>query len=125
MQIFVKRSRQIMQMIETLFYWLAVLLYALGFALMTISLVFKKEKYLDRGFILANIAFALHTATITVRWIQTGAPPFVTFFESASAAAWFAILAYLILANRIPSMKSVGIGVLCGVFLLMGWASTP
>ncbi len=114
-----------MQMIETVFYWAAVIIYALGFAFMTISRVFRKEKFLDRGFILSNIGFALHSAAITVRWIQTGAPPFVSFFESASAAAWFAVLAYIILGNKIESLKLSGIGVLGGVFLLMGWASTP
>jgi len=63
--------------------------------------------------------------TVMLRWLETGYPPFVAFFESVSASCWFAILGFLILTAYRPSMRGGAAGVMPVVFLLMGWASTP
>lgn len=114
-----------MQLAESISFWSAVVLYALSFAAFAIALIYKKDRLASRAVIICNIAFMLHTTTLVLRWIQTSHPPFVSFFESVSAATWFGVLGYLVLQSSRPGFRVVGVGVTGAAFLLLGWASTP
>ena len=114
-----------MQLAETISFWSAVVLYALGFAFFVVGMFFQKMTVTSRAVIFCSIGFAFHTTALGVRWIQTGYPPFVAFFESVAAAAWFGVLGYLILQTSKPAFRSSGVGVCGTVVLLLGWASTP
>ncbi len=105
-------------------FWLTVVTYALSFALFAIALVFRKAQVLDRAILAAWAGFFLHTAIVTARWIQTGHPPFVSYFEAMSASAWFGMLGYLMLQQWKPFLRAIGVGLMPSVVLLMGWAGT-
>lgn len=113
-----------MQTTLSALFWLAVVLYALGFALFAIALVFRKPRTLDHAVLTAWSGFFLHSVAIAARWAQTGHPPFVSYFESMSASAWFGMLAYLALQQWKPFLRATGAGLMPLIVLLMGWAGT-
>lgn len=114
-----------MQISEILSFWLAVLSYAAAFATFCIAFFFAKPRFSLYAIRASYVGLTLHTVSQILRWIYTGHPPFVSLFESASATAWFAIVAYLILQVQGKGFDLAGLGVTGGAFLLMGWASTP
>jgi len=105
-------------------FWLVVVIYALAFALFAVAVVFRGSRVLGQAILAAWTGFLLHTATIVARWTQTGHPPFVSFFESMSASAWFGMLGYLMLQQHKPFLRAIGVGLMPFVVLLMGWAGT-
>ena len=114
-----------MQLAEQISFWTAVVLYATGFGLFVLALVLKKTRFAKPAVWACSVAFTMHTMSLVVRWIDTGHPPYVTFFESVSASAWFGVLAYIILRQFRHGFALVGLGVTGAVFILLGWASTP
>ena len=114
-----------MLLIETITYWTGVLGYALSFALYTIGISFSKRNLLNAAFSICKLAFILHTISIIIRWLYSGHPPFVTYFESISASAWFGILGFLFLEYKRNRFNLVGLITTGIVFMLLGWASTP
>jgi cytochrome c-type biogenesis protein CcsB len=114
-----------MQTVETITYWAAVILYAGSFALFAITLWFKRRELLSKAILVCYGAFVLHTTALVARWIITGHPPFVSFFESVTAACWFGIGGYLILQRSKPELALSGLAVTAPIFMLMGWASMP
>ncbi len=105
-------------------FWLSSICYAASFAMFAIAAVFHKKRDLHLGVMLAGTGLLFHTAFITARWIQTGHPPFVSYFESMSATAWFGVAAFLIVQQKKPFLRIAGIGAMPLATILMGWAGT-
>lgn len=114
-----------MKFAESISFWIAVAVYAASFAFFVIALNFRKPGFDRRAVTLCYIGYTFHTMSLVLRWLQTGYPPFVSFFESVSAAAWFGIIGFLILQAWRPGLRLSGLGILGVIFLLLGWASTP
>jgi len=114
-----------MQLVETLLFWIGVMLYALSFGSFAVAMIFRKERMSVRALSICKLGLVFHTAALVVRWYENGYPPFVGFYESISAASWFAVVAYLILQTTRPGLRTAGAGISGAVFLLLGWASTP
>lgn len=113
-----------MQAVLTNLFWLATGVYGLAFMLFAVALVFRKSRAFDHGILVAWVGFLLHTVVVVARWAQTGHPPFVSYFESMSASAWFGMLGYLVLQQWMPFLRATGAGLLPFIVLLMGWAGT-
>ena len=113
-----------MQTVLSVLFWLTAIVYALGFALFSVALAFRKPRMLDLAILVAWGGFLLHTVVIVARWAQTGHPPFVSYFESMSASAWFGMLGYLVLQQWKPFLRATGAGLMPFIVLLMGWAGT-
>ncbi|MDH4235310.1 MAG: cytochrome c biogenesis protein CcsA [Gallionella sp.] len=113
-----------MQTVLTVFFWLAAIAYGLSFVVFAIALVFRKPRALDNAVLIAGIGFFLHTLMVAARWAQTGHPPFVSYFESMSASAWFGMLGFLVLQQWKPFLRAAGAGLMPFIVLLMGWAGT-
>lgn len=113
-----------MQTVLSVLFWLTAIAYALSFGLFTVALVFRKPRTLNHAILVAWAGFLLHTVVIVARWAQTGHPPFVSYFESMSASAWFGMLGYLVLQQWKPFLRTTGIGLMPFIVLLMGWAGT-
>ena len=103
---------------------MTVVLYAIGAAVFIVALVFRNPRTLDRATVVAWAGFFMHTVAVAARWAQTGHPPFVSYFESMSASAWFGMLSYLVLQQWRPFLRPAGAGLLPMIVLLMGWAGT-
>ena len=113
-----------MQTTLSIIYWLTVITYAVSFILFAIALIFQKRSLMERAIAAAWIGFTLHTGIVAARWIATGHPPFVSYFESMSASVWFGILGYLLIQQWKPFIRPIGAGLMIFVVLLMGWAGT-
>lgn len=113
-----------METILSVLYWVTVIFYAVSFALFAVALIFQKSKLLNLALRVTLIGFMLHTALATARWVDTGYPPFVSYFEAMSASAWFGVLIFLILQQWKPFIRAVGVGIMPFIFLLMGWGGT-
>ena len=114
-----------MQLAESISFWIAVVVYAASFGAFAVALIFRKPGMDRRAVTLSYVGYTVHTMSLALRWLQTGYPPFVLFFESVSAAAWFGVVGFLILQALKPGLRLSGLGVMGVVFLLLGWASTP
>lgn len=110
--------------ILALFFWLTVVAYAVGFSFSLIFQVFRNHQFLSHSVRVVWVGFLLHTAFVSARWFETGHPPFVSYFESMSASAWFAVLGYLWFQRRHTFVRYSGVVLLPIVTLLMGWAAT-
>jgi cytochrome c-type biogenesis protein CcsB len=110
---------------ETVSFWLAVVCYALSFVLYIVSILFKKKQLASTAALCVSLGFSVHTASLGIRWIINGYPPFVHFFESVSASCWFAVFGFLLLNAFKKGYELAGAGLMATVFLLLGWASTP
>lgn len=109
--------------ILSIIYWLTIIFYALSFGIGIYSLVFKKD-LISKSIFITAVGFVLHTSFITARWLSTGFPPFVSYFESMSASAWFGVFAYFVSQKFSPYVKNSIVLVMLLVFLLMGWSAT-
>ncbi len=113
-----------MQTELSIIYWLTVIAYSASFVLFVVSLIFRKGLLMERAIVTAWVGFTLHTGIVAARWIATGHPPFVSYFESMSASVWFGILGYLLIQQWKPFIRAIGSGLMIFVVLLMGWAGT-
>ncbi len=113
-----------MQTLLTVVFWLATLVYGLAFVLFAVALVFRKPRWLEHAVLGAWGGFFLHTVVVAGRWGQTGHPPFVSYFESMSASAWFGMIGFLVLQQWKPFLRATGAGLMPLIVLLMGWAGT-
>ena len=109
-----------MTAIERLFFWAAVLLYALSFALYLVSLVFKAGKKEPIALGTLGAGFAGETAAIAVRWFETGHVPAVGNYENALAGSWLIILFTLYLVVRWKGFRYAALGAIALSLLIMG-----
>jgi len=109
---------------EALLFWAAALGYAVATLLVTIGLVFRKERVLSASTWVVVGAFAAQTASIAVRWYTTGRLPYVEDYENLLAGTWAIILVYLVVVFVWPKTRAIGVAVLPFVLLSMGVAMT-
>ncbi|HSG77754.1 MAG TPA: cytochrome c biogenesis protein CcsA [Burkholderiales bacterium] len=112
------------QTVLSALFWLAAVVYAIAFGLFAVALVFRKPGTLGHAITVAWAGFFAHSVVMVARWVQTGHPAFVSYFESMSASAWFGMLAFLALQQWKPFLRPAGAGLMPLIVLLMGWAGT-
>lgn len=105
---------------ETVFVWIALGIYAVGFLYFLAGLVFKKEKFQLWGFRSALLSFAFHTAAIAARWADTGHMPVMATYENALLGSWVMMLTYIGMLKVFPPSKAFGVAVLPLALLILG-----
>lgn len=113
-----------LDLILSVLFWFTVIFYAIALALFWTNTVFKVTKLLEKAIYITKVGFITHTSVVTIRWIDTGFPPFVSYFEAMSASVWFCVLGYIIVQQLKEFFKPIGAGIFPFVVLLMGWAGT-
>lgn len=108
-------------MTESVTFWVALLAYAAGFLCMAGGTFFGKGRLIKAGFALAVVGFASQTASIGLRWVDTGHLPYVEDYENTLAGTWFIIGTYLALVLRWPNLRAAGLGVLPFALLGLGY----
>ncbi len=111
-------------MLISIVYWLAVVLYAFSSVLFIAGPIFSKRHMTMLALRAVAAGFVAHTAVATFRWLETGHPPFVSYFEAMSASAWFAIGGFLLFQQRRAFVRNSGAGVMVLATFLMGWSGT-
>jgi cytochrome c-type biogenesis protein CcsB len=114
-----------MQIAETMAFWCTTIFYAFAFMLFVVAVVHQKTGVMSKGVAAVVAGYTMHTLALSLRWMQTGYPPFVEFFESVSASIWFGVLIYLVLQSYRPAARAGGVFVSGLSVLLLGWAGSP
>lgn len=110
-----------MRLLEGIFLWSAIFFYVAGFSFFLGGVVFKKERQILlawRGFI---AAFCFQSATIFVRWIESGHPPVLWPYEHALLSSWFVALIFIITGRWVSGLKIMGITVSPAVLMVLGY----
>jgi len=86
------------------FFWVAFWLYLGAFVLFSSHAAVRKRFLGIAATAAFLVAFALHTAGLTARWIITTHPPLSTMYEYALTMAWAVALSFLVVLARFRRM---------------------
>jgi len=109
-----------MTALERLFFWTAVLLYALSLALYVVNFVFKAEKRSQTALGTLLAGFAAETGAIAVRWYESGHAPVVGNYENGLAGSWLITLFTLYLVHRKKDFRYAALGSIALSLLILG-----
>lgn len=110
-----------MRLLEGIFLWAGLFFYVVSFSLFLSGAVFGREKqtlFAWRGFI---AAFSLHSATIVVRWIESGHPPVLWTYEHALLSSWFVALIFIVSGRWASAIKTAGSAVSAVILMVLGY----
>lgn len=106
---------------EALFLYVTIACYAISFTLFLASIVFGRELWLAYGMGAGVIGFAAHTLTIVFRGLATGHLPVMRDYENALAGGWTLVLIYVVVQDRFPATRAVGVAVYPFAMLMLGY----
>lgn len=110
--------------LDTAFFWISVVAYALAVLLTAAAIVFGKPWASRWSWNVSLGAFLAHTLSISARWIGSGRLPYVQDFENLLLGTWVVMGLYVAIAWRRPALRPTGLGVLPFVLLSLGVAAT-
>lgn len=106
---------------ETVFFWLAALLYVLSALLAVSRFAFGRPAKGKIGEGLLWAGFVCHGAAIIFRWAATGHPPVIKNYENAVAGAWGVILFLLVVGRRNTFAEPISLILVPFALLMMGY----
>lgn len=106
---------------ETIFFWIALVLYALASGGYIYALVFRNEKIIPKLILLIAIGFALHTGAVAARYLAQGHFPWSTDYENGLMGGWFIVLSTLYVSWRQKPLQLLGAATLPTALLIMGY----
>ena len=109
-----------MYKIEILLLWITVACYAISSGLYIYGLVFQKEKSIKWATMISLAGLIPHSASLVLRWVESGHGPYITFYEVATSDAWVAVVAFLLFQVLYPRLKAIGTIIMPVSFLLIG-----
>lgn len=112
------------QVLETILFWSAVVVYAAATLFAVAGLVFGSQKAGGYSWVVTLMGFGIHTASLAVRWVGSGRLPYVEQYENIVAGTWFVMVAFIALGFWRPALRVAGVGVLAFTVLSLGYAST-
>lgn len=109
--------------IEQIFFWIALVLYAVTTGGYVYALVFKNSRILPVFSWVIATGFICQTIAIWGRFDATGHLPWSGDYETSLAGSWLIILFALIVTKLRPELRLMGLAVLPFVVLLMGFGA--
>jgi len=109
--------------IEQIFFWIAIVLYAVTTGGYVYALVFRNNRVLPAFTWVIALGFVCHTVAIWGRFDATGHLPWSGDYETALAGSWLIILFALIVTRLRPDLRLMGLAVLPFIVLLMGFGA--
>jgi cytochrome c-type biogenesis protein CcsB len=106
--------------IEIALMWSAVFVYAASAVLFAIGTVFAREKLLGFAVAVAAVGIAGQTAAFAIRWVRVGHAPFLGFYEVVSAYAFATVVTTVLVAWRLPKLRSLGTVLMPMALLALG-----
>ena len=107
---------------EVVFHWIALILYFFASIVLVDSMMSKREKGATIAIWLVVAGLIVHAAAIGVRWYAVEHGPYLKKSETLSALVWMSLMIFLLVGNRVPRLKGVGIVVLPFCVILMALA---
>lgn len=102
--------------------WIAVTFYALSTCLFVYGFVFKKQRALKWGLLLAIAGLIPHSAALLYRWYISGHGPWMRRYEVYTSLAWTGLLMFIVFQWRRPDFRPLGVVIMPGTVLLVGLA---
>ena len=106
---------------ETIFYWVALVLYALSVGGCVYSFVFKNPRVMPKITAVVALGFAGHTAAIVARFMATGHLPWSGHYEYALMGAWFIVAGTLFVGWQNKQLQSLAVATVTMVTVMMGY----
>ena len=110
-----------MRVLEGVFLWVTISLYVVSLLLFLWRAVFKNERQELYAWKCWLIGFCTHSATILVRWIESGHPPVLWPYEHGLLSTWFIALIFILAGRWVPGLKILGIVVSPAVLMILGY----
>ncbi len=107
--------------LEAIFFWLALIIYALTAGGYVYAFVFKNGRILNKLPILIVIGLVLHTSAITARYFAQGSLPWAGDYENGLMGGWFIIAFTLYVGWRYKSLQGLAVATVPFTILLMGY----
>ena len=85
---------------DVMYFWVAFLLYLLGFLFFTLYLAFKNKVITTTAISAMAVGFVFHTVALGIRWVEAKHSPFSNMYEYMSSMSWMAVLLFLIFLWR-------------------------
>jgi len=106
---------------ETIFFWIALVTYALAAGGYIYSFVFKNPRFMPKMNVLIAIGFLFHNLAIGSRFMETGHLPWSGDYESALMGGWFIIGATIFVGRRNQQLRALATATAPLVVLMMGF----
>jgi len=106
---------------EMIFFWVALVVYALAAGGFVYSIVFKNDRMTPKMTLFVFMGWLAHTAAIAARFQATGHLPWSGHYEDALMGGWFIVCATLLVGWRNRSLQCLAIATIPLVVILMGY----
>jgi len=106
---------------EMVFYWVALVAYALACGGYLYSFIFKNPRFLSKMTLLVSFGFAAVTIAIIARFVATGHLPWSGHYEYALMGGWFIIACTLFVAWQTRSLQVLAVATTPLVVIMMGY----
>jgi cytochrome c-type biogenesis protein CcsB len=94
--------------VEIWLMWSAVFIYAASSVLFAVGTVFERERLLGFAVAVAALGITAQSVAFGVRWVRVGHAPFLGFYEVVSAYAFATVVTTVLVAWRLPKLRSLG-----------------
>lgn len=111
-----------MMLTSFVLFWGAILCYVASSIGYAGALAFGRPGWRRWGSWLAGAGLLVHTASLGIRWVQTGHGPYINTFEILSSDVWIAVAFFLVLQKVLGRLAPLGAVVMPIAFLMMGFA---
>ena len=106
---------------ETVFFWIALVTYALAAGAYIYSFVFANPRFMSKVNFLVGGGFLAHSVAICARYLAQGHLPWAGDYESGMMAGWFIIACTLYVGWRNKALQSLATVTAPVVVILMGY----
>jgi cytochrome c-type biogenesis protein CcsB len=106
---------------ETIFFWIAMAIYALASGGYIYSIVFKNPRVMPKMTILVLVGLIAQSVAIGARFNATGHIPWSGDYESALMGGWIVIAGTLIVGWRNRSLQGLAVATVPLVLIMMGY----
>ena len=103
-------------------FWCAITFYVASSVGYAGALTFGRADWRRWGMWLAVSGLLAHSASLGLRWFQTGHGPYINTFEILSSDVWIAVAFFLLLQRAMGKLAPLGAVVMPTAFLFMGFA---
>ncbi|MBI5055207.1 MAG: cytochrome c biogenesis protein CcsA [Nitrospirae bacterium] len=107
-------------MIESVFNWAAVIIYAIAIIFNAAGVIFNKEQSERRSYFFVSAGLVSHGSALLYRWITSGHGPYMVRYEVISSDAWIALFLFLIFIKFYPKTKPASVIVFPVTLLALG-----
>ncbi len=107
--------------IEAVFFWTAIVLFALSTVLSLYTTVFKKAKAMDASFYISVLAFGSLTLAVFFRLQAVGNLPVAGPYESSLGGVWFIMAFYIVGSLRFTGIRTAGVALFPICLLILGY----